>query len=89
MRTRTKIKIVAALLALVAAGCQGPQTTAPAVVTRDHTISVGTGPATGPERRGSRRRFVVLRGGGNTVLIFTQRRRFFVNGKPIGLSEGA
>ena len=86
MRTRTKIKIVAALLALVAAGCQGPQTTAPAVVTRDHTISVEElARQLGLNVEDRDDSFVVLRGGGNTVLIFTHGDgRFFVNGKPIG-----
>lgn len=86
MRTRTKIEIVAALLALVAAGCQGPQTTAPAVVTRDHTISVEElARQLGLSVEDRDDAFVVLRGGGNTVLIFTHSDgRFFVNGKPIG-----
>ncbi|NLZ04634.1 MAG: N-acetylmuramoyl-L-alanine amidase [Phycisphaerae bacterium] len=86
MRTRTKIKIVAALLALVAAGCQGPQTTAPAVVTRDHTTSVEElARQLGLSVEDRDDAFVVLRGGGNTVLIFTHSDgRFFVNGKPIG-----
>jgi N-acetylmuramoyl-L-alanine amidase len=86
MRTRTKIKIVAALLALVAAGCQGPQTTAPAVVTRDHTISVEElARQLGLNVEDRDDSFVVLRGGGNTVLIFTHSDgRFFINGKPIG-----
>ncbi|MDI6447507.1 N-acetylmuramoyl-L-alanine amidase family protein [Anaerobaca lacustris] len=86
MKTRTKIPIVAALLALVAVGCQGPQTTPPAVVARDHTISVEELARQLGLRLDDRDdTFVVLRDAANTVLIFTHSDgRFFVNGKPIG-----
>jgi len=86
MKTRTKLKIVAALLALVAVGCQGPQRTTPAVVTRDHTVSIEElARQLGLSVEDRDDAFVVLRGGGNTVLIFTHSDgRFFVNGKPIG-----
>ena len=86
MKTRTKIQIVAALLALVAVGCQGPQTTPPAVVARDHTISVEELARQLGLRLDDRDdTFVVLRDAANTVLIFTHSDgRFFVNGKPIG-----
>lgn len=86
MKTRTKIKIVAALLALVAVGCQGPSRTTPAVVTTDHTISIEElASQLGLSVEDRDDAFVVLRGGGNTVLIFTHSDgRFFVNGKPIG-----
>ncbi len=86
MKTRTKITVVAALLALVAVGCQGPQTTPPAVVARDHTISVEELARQLGLRLDDRDdTFVVLRDAANTVLIFTHSDgRFFVNGKPIG-----
>ncbi|MDY0355825.1 MAG: N-acetylmuramoyl-L-alanine amidase [Sedimentisphaerales bacterium] len=86
MRTRTKITIVAALLALAAVGCQGPQTTTPAVVARDHTISVEELARQLGLRIDDRDdTFVVLRDAANTVLIFTHSDgRFFVNGTPVG-----
>lgn len=86
MKTRTKIQIVAALLALAAVGCQGPQTTPPSVVARDHTISVEELARQLGLRLDDRDdTFVVLRDADNTVLIFTHSNgRFFVNGKPIG-----
>ncbi len=86
MKTRTKITIVAAILALAAVGCQGPQTTTPAVVTRDHTISVEELARQLGLRIDDRdETFVVLRDAANTVLIFTHSDgRFFVNGTPIG-----
>jgi len=86
MRTRTKIKIVAALLALVAVGCQGPQTTTPSVVTGDHAVSIEElASQLGLSVEDRDDSFVVLRGGSSTVLIFTHSDgRFFVNGKPIG-----
>lgn len=86
MKTRTKIAIVAAILALAAVGCQGPQTTPPAVVARDHTISVEELARQLGLRIDDRdETFVVLRDAANTVLIFTHSDgRFFVNGTPIG-----
>lgn len=86
MKARTKITIAAAFLALVAVGCQGPQTGPPAVTPRDHTISVEELTRQLGLRLDDREdTFVVLRDAANTVLIFTHSDgRFFVNGEPIG-----
>jgi len=86
MTTRNLIFAAAIVLALTAIGCQGPQTTVPGVAVDDRSVTVQQLAVRLGMRVDERSdTFVVLRGGKNTVLIFTHENgRFFVNGKPIG-----
>ena len=87
MRTKTTLLSIAVILSVAVVGCQGPRTPpSPGVVLDRQGVSIQD-LATRLKLRIDEQdeTFVVLRGGSNTVLIFTHDGgRFFVNGKPIG-----
>ncbi len=86
MTARKPLLATAIVLILASLGCQGPQTRAPGVAVGDRTVTLQQLASRLGMRIDERAdTFVVLRGGKNTVLIFTHDNgRFFVNGKPIG-----
>jgi N-acetylmuramoyl-L-alanine amidase len=86
MRTKTKLVGVCVALALAIPGCQRSMAPAPGVRIEQSMIPVGSlASQLGMTVDETTDTFVVLRGGGNTVLVFTHSEgRFFVNGKAIG-----
>ena len=86
MKTAMRVFVASALVALLVAGCRGPQQHEPHVRFDEQSVSVRELAA----RLGLRvdetdETFIVLRNSANTVLIFTHSNgRCFVNGRPIG-----
>lgn len=87
MHMKMTLLSLAAILGVTVVGCQGPRTPpSPGVVLNRQTVSIqDLATRLGLRIDEQDETFVVLRGGSNTVLIFTHDDgRFFVNGKPVG-----
>ena len=86
MNLRTKLLIVAGMVGLGVAGCQGPPRNHPGAILGEQTVTIRElAVRLGLQIQEQSETLVILKNKANTVVIFTSGdARFFVNGKAIG-----